>query len=77
MGSKISVKKIKSLSLGISEDVKVTSGNDKLTKWKASLTLVVLLVNTVGTMKMLKEELPRLHSWKKFSQVKNIARTKR
>ena len=51
---KINVKKTKSLRLGISEDEKVTLGNEKMIRWTASLNLVVLLVKTVEAVKMIK-----------------------
>ena len=56
IGLKINVKKTKSLRLGISEDEKVTLGSEKIDQGAASLTSVVLLVKTVGEVKMLKLE---------------------
>ena len=56
IGLKINVKKTKSLRLGISEDEKVTLVTKRLIRLGASLTLVVLLVKTVGAVKMLKVE---------------------
>ena len=53
LGLKIVVKKTKSLKLGINQDEKVTK---RLITWAASLTLVVLLVKTVGAVKMLEVE---------------------
>ena len=44
----INVKKTKSLMLRLSEDEKVTLGNEKIDQMAASLTLVILLVKTVG-----------------------------
>ena len=52
-GLKINFRKTKPLRLGISEDEKVTSGNDKIDQ-VSSPTMVVLLVKTVGAVKMLK-----------------------
>ena len=56
IGLKINAKKTKSLRLGISEDKRVTLGNKRLIRWAASLTMVILLVKTVGAVKMLKVE---------------------
>ena len=41
IGLKISIKKTKSLRLGISEDVNMTLGTKRLNRFAASLTLVV------------------------------------
>ena len=54
IGLKINVKMTKSLKRGLSEDEKVTLGNKRLISWVASLTLVVLLVKTVGAVKQIK-----------------------
>ena len=54
IGLEINVKKTKSLRLGISEDERVTLGNERLIRSAASLTLVALLVKTVRAVKMLK-----------------------
>ena len=56
IGLKINVKKIKSLRLGRSKDENVTLIVKRLIRWAASLNLVVLLVKTVGAVKMLKVE---------------------
>ena len=53
-GLKIHIKKTKSLKLGISADEKVTLGNTKIDLVDSLLTLVVLLVKTMGAVKMLK-----------------------
>ena len=64
---KTNVKKTKSLRLGISEDEKVTLGKEKIDQVGSftlvvfgSITLVVLLVKTVGAVEMLKVEYPGL-----------------
>ena len=57
IGFKIKIKKTKSLRLRTSDDEKVTHWVMKrLIRLAASLTLVVLLVKTVGAVKMLKVE---------------------
>ena len=50
------MKKTKSLRLGISENEKVTLGNKKIDQVGSFTSLVVLLVKTVGAVKMLKVE---------------------
>ena len=56
IGLKIIVKKTKSLRRGISEDERWGWVTKRLIRWAASLTLVVLLVKTVGAVKMLEVE---------------------
>ena len=53
---KINVKKTKSLSLGINKDEKVTLGKEEIDKSRASLSSVLLLIKTVGKVKMVKVE---------------------
>ena len=56
IGLKINFKKTTSLRLGINEDEKVKLGNEKIDQVGSFAYLVVLLVKTVGAVKMLKEE---------------------
>ena len=55
IGLKIDNKKTKSLRLGISEDEKMTLGNKKIDQ-VGSFPLAVLLVRTLGAVKILKVE---------------------
>ena len=57
---KINFKKTKSLRLGISENEKVMLVTKRLIRVAVSPTLAVLLVKTVGAVKMLKVVYPRL-----------------